>query len=245
MTVELEPGSAGACLFKIEGDELEGAAIEGQARPDGGAWKLGVEDLKWFGNWTEGWTEAAFSMEGELSLEPDGGAWKLVVLAEPKIEEPTSASMRLYGDYFEGDKALALFRHRWDRIQAVNEALKAKFTDAWFDYSEPRKVTYAWDIFGRTHASFQKSVKAFLFPELYGYPRGSSKGQGKDLVFAESIEWDSAYTKATFPERLWEVRDSGTMLRDFEECVGLWRLDFCWEELWMSRAQSVDLVKLK
>lgn len=241
LTVELAPESGGESSFRIRGDELEGATISGLARQSGELWILDVRGMDWFSNWAEGWTKASFVMEGELSLRRDGSAWRIVVDAEPRIENAVSASMRLYGDYFEGEQALNLFQHRWDRIQAANEVLKARFPDAWFDYAEPRKIRFAWDLFARRVANFQQAVRAFLFPELYGYEKGRPLAEGRAFAKAESIRWDLAYTKERFPESLREIRDSGTMLRDFEECVGLWRLDFCWDALWEQRIGAAAL----
>ncbi len=235
IVVELGPERDGVSAFRIRGDELEGATLKGEARPEGMGWTLDIKEMDWFENWAEGWTEAAFIVEGRLELRPDGSRWGLAVVAPPKIENPISASIRLYGDYFEGDKALALLAHRWDRIQATDELLRQKFPAAWYDYSEPRKIRYPWDIFARRVADFQTGARAFLFPEIYGYPKGRRPADKEARVRAESIYWDTSYTKEQFPENLRAIRDSGTMYRDFEESSGLWRLDFCWDALWESK----------
>jgi len=233
--VELGPERDGVSAFRIRGDELEGATLKGEAKPEGRGWTLDVEKMDWFENWAEGWTEASFVVEGRLELRPDGSAWALAVAAPPKIENPTSASIRLYGDYFEGDKALALLAHRWDRIQAADELLRQEFPEAWYDYSEPHPIRFPWDLLARRVASFQTGVRAFLFPEIYGYPKGRQPADKGARVRAESIYWDTSYTNEQFPENLRPIRDSGTMYRDFEESSGLWRLDFCWDALWESK----------
>ncbi len=243
LVVELGPVRGGISTFRIRGDELGGATLTGEARPQGGGWSLEIARLDFFSNWAEGWTEATFAAEGELELRPAGASWVLEVHNQPTIENPISASIRLYGDYFEGDKALALLAHRWDRIQAADELLKQKFPDAWYDYSEPRKIRFWWDLFARRVANFQQGVRTFLFPELYGYPKTSPSTDGGPFVRAESIGWDTNYTKAQFPENLRAIRDSGTMYRDFEESASLWRLDFSWEALWAGRIRDVAFMK--
>lgn len=251
LSVELVPGKDGGSTFRVRGDELGGATLTGEAKPDGDSWRLEVTGMDWFSNWSEGWSEARFAAEGELRLRPEGTTWLLDVDSMPRIESPTAASIRLYGDYYEGDKALALFTHRWDRIQAADSFLRQRFPDAWFDYAEQRKIHNWWDLFTRRVVNFQESVRGFLFPELYGYPKESqvtgrvplSRPDKGRYTRTESIDWDTAYTKENFPEELRALRDSGTMLRDFEEGSGLWRLDFCWDALWSDKIRDVAFVK--
>lgn len=239
LVVEIGPEKGGVANFRMRGDELGGAILEGEARPSEGSWILEVERLDWLGNWAEGWTEAGFVAEGTLRLRPLGPSWLLEVEVVPRIENPVNASIRLFGDYFEGEKALALLSHRWDRIQAVDGLLKEKYPDAWYDYSEPRNPAYFWTVFARRISSFQAGVGPFLFPELYGYPKTDRPADRGPFLRAESIDWDSEYTKEQFPENLRAIRDSGTMFRDFEEGAGLWRLDFCWEALWRNKIGEV------
>jgi hypothetical protein len=210
-----EPGSSAD--FRIRGDALEGAVLRGQARREGGLWKLKIDRMDWFNNWNEGWTEASFEAEGELSLVPGGDSWAIVVDRAPAIGKPGSASIRLYGDYFVGDKALGLFSRRWDRIKTEAELLKQRFPDEWRDTDK-----------------FRRGVRAFLFPELYGYAKAGAPPPGPDhgVSVGESIHWDTDYSASAFPETLREIRNSGTMLRDFEESLGLWRLWFRWDGFW-------------
>jgi hypothetical protein len=84
---------------------------------------------------------------------------------------------------------------------------------------------------------FEHGVRAFLFPELYGYAKAGAPAPrpGHGVSRGESISWDTEYSASAFPEALRKVRDSGTMLRDFEESLALWRLAFSWDDLWNRR----------
>jgi len=232
MSIEIAPSGGAVFNFRIRGEELEGATLKGDATRTQDGWDLEVMAMDWFGNWTEGWTQASFVAEGQLAIRPEGKSWKLVVESAPKLENPTSASIRLFGDYFTGETALTLFSHRWDRILAVDNLLRGKFPDAWFDYSSPGRMPAFLGPLGRRRANFQESVRSFLFPELYGYSAEGRPAGTHPISRAESIDWDIDYTRANFPENLQAIRDSGTMLRDFEESPGLWRLAFVWDDFW-------------
>jgi len=233
LSVEIGPDAA----FRIRGGALEGAVLSGRAARDGELWTLTIDRMDWFNNWAEGWTEASFEADGELALMPKGEAWAVVAARAPSIGKPTSASIRLYGDYFVGEAALGLISRRWDRIKAAAELLRQRFPGAWYDYSERKKVVFVWDLFARRVDSFDRGVRVFLFPELYGYASAGAPPPRRDhgTSRGESISWDTEYSAAAFPEALREVRNSGTMLRDFEEGLGLWRLAFCWDEFWSQR----------
>ena len=90
--------------------------------------------------------------------------------------------------------------------------------------------------------SFQVAVGKFLFPELFGYPIPPSPGYR--TIRSESIIWNVDYTEANFPENLREIRNSGTMLRDFEECLRLWRFAFCSDEQWNHSLEEVSAAEL-
>jgi hypothetical protein len=203
--------------FRIRGGALEGAALRGRAERDGEAWKLRIDRMEWFGNWNEGWTEASFGAEGELSLVPSGEGWAVAVERAPAIGQPEKATIRLYGNYFDGDEALGLLSRRWERIKAAADFVKERFPEA-----------------GPGAKRYGRAVRAFLFPELYGYAKAGAPlpAKGHGVKVGESVRWDSDYSASVFPEELRELRDSGTMLRDFEEGLGLWSLRQRWDRIW-------------
>jgi hypothetical protein len=55
--------------------------------------------------------------------------------------------------------------------------------------------------------------------------------ENAEWVRAEDIAWNTSYTKAVFAEDLWKVRDSGTLLRDWEETLDWIYFIYEWEEL--------------
>jgi hypothetical protein len=99
-------------------------------------------------------------------------------------------------------------------------------------------------------AAFEAYWKPLLFPEL-SKPKdrpaawaGANADSG-DWVLGEDIRWSAAYTEALFPEDLWPVRNSGTLLRDWEEAAAWIRLEFEWDTITESLFGKIELAKIK
>jgi hypothetical protein len=232
LSIEIGPPTAGIAEFRIFGGAIEGATLSGTATLSQDGWELTFSSMHWFNNWSNGWTEAEFSMSGQLQMLPKGQAWYASVVTPPRIGEPVRTSIRYFYDYLVGERALEEFSNRWKRILSLVTLLKERFQDRKLDYTVPK-----WS-FGRSSQlpSFVEASRQFLFPELYGYAV-PPKGDGPS-VRSESVSWSVDYTTTNFPENLRPIRNSGTMLRDFEECLPLWRLAYVFEELWMLRLKE-------
>jgi len=233
LTIELGSTEPGTESVRIHGGSIEGATFTGNAErtPDGRV--LSITEMRWFSNWANGWTEARLSAAGKLLLSPNGQGWSISVVQQPQLGAPVAASMRYFDDYLTGERALEEFTHRWDRVQAVVDVLRQKLHERWFDYT-----VAPWQPGRRSKAmSFEEATRKFLFPEVYGYSEPPKRDS--QSVRAEAINWNVDYTSANFPENLRAIRNSGTMLRDFEECLGLWRLAYCLDELWSHRIGGI------
>ena len=232
LTVEL--GSTETESVRIYGDSIEGATFTGNVQLTADGRVLSITEMHWFSNWANGWTEARLSATGKLLLSQNGQGWSISVVQPPQLGDPAAASMRYFDDYLDGEHALEEFTHRWDRILAVVAVLKQKLHERWFEYTvapwKPGRPSEA--------SSFEEATRKFLFPEVYGYSEPPSRDS--QSVRAEAINWNVDYTAANFPENLRAIRNSGTMLRDFEECLGLWRLAYCLDELWSHRIGEVS-----
>jgi len=234
LTIERGPSKEGTAIFRIFGASVEGATFTGKARLSQNGWSLSLEEMHWFSNWSGGWTEAQFAATGELLLRPNGQMWGLSVVTLPRLGDPVSAAIRYYDNYLTGERAVEEFTRRWDRILAVVTLLEQKLPERWFGYTFPQRHSGS----PSQSPSFQVKVGKFLFPELYGYTNPPSPGYR--TIRSESISWNVDYTEANFPENLREIRNSGTMLRDFDECLRLWRLAFCSDELWSHGIEEVS-----
>jgi hypothetical protein len=211
LVLQIGPPKDGASTLRIAGPLLQGATIEGEARRDGEGWQVALLKLSWFSNWANGWTQASFLLDGTASLKPAPSGWALEIEKAPQLDSPDSASIRYFDTYVRDDKGLEEFSHRWDRIQAVVSDLASK----------PDASALSGDI---------RKLRRYLFPEIYGYDTPPAPGHAKAWV--QGFAWNSDYTRQHFSEPLRILRDSGTLLRDFKESPGLWRLAFAWKALW-------------
>ncbi|HOT62144.1 MAG TPA: hypothetical protein PLU93_04715 [Treponemataceae bacterium] len=236
-------GSVSIGVFPIEGTTGSGAArfeatgllrtactLEGTVRDSGDRVEFLVERAHWFSNWHDGWTEAEFSASGTLVLARNGESWTLSAPTPPRLEYPTAAIIRYRDTVIDGDEGLNLFERRWNRIEASRDLLKKKLGS---DHYE----VFVADKKRDRPSSFFHVAGRFLFPEVYGNADGSDHEMPpRDRrAKAEGIAWDLDYTEATFPEQFREIRDSGTLFRDWEECGPLFFLTYNWD--WAFSAQ--------
>jgi hypothetical protein len=99
-------------------------------------------------------------------------------------------------------------------------------------------------------ADFEAHWKPLLFPELLkpgerGEAWTAANTEAGPWVLGEDIRWSLAYTEALLPEELWPVRNSGTLLRDWEEAAPWIRLEFEWETIVTLLSRKIELTKMK
>ena len=80
---------------------------------------------------------------------------------------------------------------------------------------------------------FNNYWKPLLFPEMVSKKRKPDEfiQDGDEFKKAEDIRWNTGYTKRILPEELWPIRDSGTLLRDWEEALSWIYLEYEWENI--------------
>lgn len=212
--------------FRLYTGFPENTYFEGTSLPDAdGNLLLTVETYHWFSTWRDGWTEVTFAASGELFAENQKGFFTITPGAiPPALEYPQQAQVRYRDTIIEGPEALRLFTNRWERIASTCAFLK---TD-----SEPDTQSFK---------IFSSSTERFLFPEVYGLRDGSKKPvpAKENRIQAEGVSWDGEYTQKTFPEQFREVRNSGTLFRDWEEDAPLFYAVYNWEELLQGLGKAV------
>jgi hypothetical protein len=130
--------------------------------------------------------------------------------------EITSGRIRRYDNRITGSEAVTALRNRRERIAATVE---------WMNSLEETK--------GHTLENFEKHWKPLFFPETAAARKRPEGWQQKGDIYvrAEDIRWNTGYTERVFTEELIPVRNSGTMLRDWEEALSWIYMEYEWENL--------------
>lgn len=183
-----------------------------------GTRRMDVERIFWFNNWNDGWTEAEVFSTGSLIIAPvpDTNAIEVTSLEGPVLEYTEKAAIRYRDKIIEGVDGAALFERRLGRVRAAAAWLKTALGGAQYN----------------TEQEFALVARKHLFPEIYGYSEGKpemSKDEAK-MQYGEGINWDTAYTEARLDPILAEIRNSGTLYRDWEESSPLFYFIYNWEK---------------
>ena len=208
-SAEFSPSETGtrATIRMVNGSKT---FLEGRAeKADDGSWTVYPERLHWFNNWKEGWTEADIATTGKLAASEREGGWKLSSLEPVVAEYSEQARIRFQDTRIAGDSGTAVFDRRMNRIRAAAQFLNDKF----------RGKSFPEFARGGDKSAFSLAAGKTLFPEIFGYPEGTAESpeSAETRQRGEGILWDTGYSASEIPENLREVRDTGTLYRDWEE----------------------------
>jgi hypothetical protein len=80
---------------------------------------------------------------------------------------------------------------------------------------------------------FEKYWETVFFPELVSKKKRSGGWTLEGDVFkkADDIDWNTGYTERVFSEELVPVRNSGTLLRDWEEALPWLYMEYNWDRI--------------
>jgi hypothetical protein len=160
---------------------------------------------------------------------------------EPELErvQISHGKIRRYDTRITGNDALTSLRNRAERIAALAEWMAGQ------EGAEDETVRPAARSLDRK--AFEKYWKPALFPEICAKKQRPPGWQsdGDAWIKAEGIRWNQSYTGRLFPEALRPIRDSGTLLRDWEEAFEWIYLQYEWETLigLLSRQTALKRVK--
>jgi hypothetical protein len=196
--------------------------------PDGGFSFIACEYLE---AGSAGWNE--FSME----LSGSGGKfWEqgnIVFIQFEGAFEPaqiTDGKIRYGSKRRSGAEALTGLKNRFERIAALTEWMRA-YPDV-PAFSNRNEFNAFWE--------------PLLLPELSRRGRkmnGLWNGAGTEWVRSEGFKWNARYTEALFPEELRVLRDSGALLRDWEEAPFWIYFIYSWDDLEQILSSELPLFK--
>jgi hypothetical protein len=195
--------------------------IRGSAPDDRGEFNL--TSLDYLGGSPQGWNEYRMDIIGGGRIVLSGQSVVLSVHDEAEIIQISSGRIRRYDTRITGNEALASLRNRHERIQALAE---------WMNSQRMNSLENA-PVFTDVK-KFERHWKPVLFPEAVPKRKRPAQWQQENDLWtkAEDIKWNSSYTERNFPQELRAVRDSGTMLRDWEEALEWIIIKYEWTRIW-------------
>jgi hypothetical protein len=219
-----------ALTLKQAGDGEETAAltsplfpavtIYGDIEKQGQGFIYYITNARLFARWPNGWTEGNYEASGKLIFTGVDGRITCHVEDPFELWDIISGELRYYDVYYREEDALWKVKNRVDRLCEISRFLKERKLSPVYGHIK-RKTFYG--------PGFTKQMKSFLFPERVNFSKLEKKGQLPDEFYRKKGEfpeqtlwgadlwWRADYTKAVFPEYLWQLRNSGTLWRDFEE----------------------------
>jgi hypothetical protein len=186
-----------------------------------------------------GWNEFSMELSGNGSFACGGASQPGAVL---QLKGPVETldinrgKIRRGDSHITGVQAITALHNRRERITVIVQWMKEQpglpdFTD---------------------QDEFENYWKPILFPEIVkeklrptAWTTTYSSMEQDSWIFGEDIKWNSVYTEAVFSEALRPVRNSGTLLRDWEEASAWIYFEFEWERIVESLSEKIELEQIK
>jgi len=193
--------------------------------------EFNLVSLDYLGGSPQGWNEFRLDLAGDGNLILDGKTAAISVLPEIEPIQISFARIKRYDTRLSGNEALTGLRNRHERIKTIAEWMNSR-EDA------PTEMSVK---------DFEKYWKPVLFPEIVLMKKRPADWQRENDQWAraESINWNKGYTERLFPEELREIRNSGTMLRDWEEALDWIYNEYEWSRIKETLARETVLQKRK
>jgi hypothetical protein len=168
-----------------------------------------------------GWNEFTMDVLGAATVA--GG--RVTFSAPIEAAGISSGKIRRGETRLTGGEALTALTNRRERLAALA---------GWMRAQNPAPVF-------ASQKAFEAYWKPILLPELsakrlrvteYNAPGSPAWQKGTaEWSFAEDVRWNKTYTALVFPEHLRAFRDSGALLRDWEESAAWLYLEYSWDEI--------------
>jgi hypothetical protein len=230
-------------------DRFPAIKLRGSVPNENGDFHLTSPD--YLGGRTNGWNEYRMEISGTGNMTPGVTSVSFSIYPEIEIFQISSGKIRRFDTRITGAEALASLNNRYERIVAVTEWMRGYNTSEGRDAPEgnmPEEGTPS----GRTppaadRKAFEKHWKPVLFPELVSRSKRPADWQreGDQWNRAEDIRWNTSYTERVFPEFLREIRNTGTMLRDWEEALEWLFVEYEWDNITETLSYETVLNKVK
>jgi hypothetical protein len=201
--------------------------------------RISLESLEFLAPNLSGWNEAERPLAGEGHFKDEWYYGFFFLTGSPEALDISGGRIRRNDERLTGEDALKALHNREERVKVITE-----WMHSWLLEREERGVFSSQNEF----AEFWEPV---LFPELAPPKKRPAEwppAGGRELsrrARGEDILWNLDYTDAVFSETLRPVRNTGTLLRDWEEAQAWIYIDFEWDSIVESLLQEIRLSKIK
>lgn len=216
---------------------LRGSAPDGEGN-------FYLSSLRFLSGHVSGWNEFTLDLSGTGQFIPrdaNGNATgnvpgdargdaRFQLHASPEPVQISEGKIRRNSERISGEQALSALRNRYERILALT---------GWMREQGPPLF--------KDSGAFESYWKPLLLPELVSgrkRPPGWNTGNAQ-WVRAEDVRWNTQYTQALFPESLRVLRDSGALLRDWEEALPWIYFEYEREGFMESLQRGVNFSKIR
>jgi hypothetical protein len=221
-------GKGGITCLTISAGLIPGLTFTGSG-PEGGEFRL--ESLRFLSSNFTGWNEFTRGLSGNGVFRATGDRAALRVEGPVELLDITGGRIRRKDTRLIGDEALRALRNREERIAALVRWMYSRKDAPAFAGQKP----------------FEKYWHPILFPELVSPEKRPTAWNETGAVWtkAEDVRWNVTYTESLFPEELHKLRDSGTLLRDWEEAASWIYLEYEWDRIVTFLGEEIQLIKVK
>ncbi|MFP3090204.1 hypothetical protein LQZ21_07735 [Treponema sp. TIM-1] len=221
-------GKTGGSSLIISSGAMPALVFRGSI-PEAGEFHL--ISLGFLASHTTGWNEFTRELSGRgvFRVEGDQATLRLERPVDPL--DISEGKIRQKDTRLIGEQALRALRNREERIAVLVQ---------WMHSREAVPVFAG-------QKSFERYWKPILFPELVSRKKRPPAWSEAGAVWtrAEDIRWNTSYTGILFPEELRMVRNSGTLLRDWEEAAAWIYLEYEWDRMIALWGEEIQLIKVK
>ena len=219
-------------IVEIHCGEWPGLVIRGTL-PQGGG-NFDFTDLDFLTSHVHGWNDFTLDLMGSAVFYVSGNTiGRLIIADEVERVQISSARIRLKSSRLTGNAALGPLRNRRERILALIE-----WMDEWLEKNQT--IIHFED-----QKEFENYWKPKLFPELVSKSRRPAEysKENAEWIRADSIKWNRTYTEFLFDENLWEYRNTGALLRDWEEALPWIFMEYSWDTI-IGSLNETNLIKI-
>lgn len=229
MEIRETANKAGERFISVSLADFPVMRLRGPAPDAAGVFYL--TSIEYLGGSVAGWNQFTLDVSGGGTLVMDGNAAALTLDQGLEAVQISAGKIRRYDTLITGADALANLRNRRERILALT---------AWMHEREDAPAALDRD-------AFEKYWKPVIFPELTAKKSRPANWEqdGDRRVKAEDIRWNTGYTARLFDEQLGMVRNSGTLLRDWEEALEWIYLEHQWERVTARLAGTIHAQRAK